>query len=89
MKYGRPVIATATGGHTAIVTENQNGLLVPPRDPAALADSIDSLLADPDRARQYAIAASRSLHDHYTMSVVGAQLASALRKTLQTPRQTD
>ncbi len=89
MKYGRPVIATATGGHTAIVTENQNGLLVPPRDPAALADSIDSLLADPDRARQYAIAASRSLHDHYTMSVVGAQLTSALRKTLQTPRQID
>ncbi len=49
MALGRPVIAPREGGPTGIVVDRETGLLVPPRDPAALADAIRQLLADPKR----------------------------------------
>ncbi len=52
MAYGRPVVATAVGGLVDAVEDEVTGLLVPPRDPAALRSAIERLLADGDlRAR--------------------------------------
>ncbi|WP_433333633.1 glycosyltransferase family 4 protein [Spirillospora sp. CA-294931] len=50
MLAGRPVVAAATQGLTEIVSDGDNGVLVPPDDPAALADGIARLLADWDGA---------------------------------------
>jgi glycosyltransferase involved in cell wall biosynthesis len=47
---GRPVVATDVGGLTGVVVDGVTGLLVPPRDPAALARGIQALLDDPARA---------------------------------------
>jgi glycosyltransferase involved in cell wall biosynthesis len=47
MALGRAVIAPREGGPLAIVRDGETGLLVPPRDPAALGDALTSLLADP------------------------------------------
>ncbi len=47
---GVPVVATAVGGLPEGVGEV--GLIVPPGDPAALADAISALLGDPDRRRE-------------------------------------
>ncbi len=44
---GIPVVACHTGGLPEVVQHERNGLLVPPRDPAALAEAILRLLADP------------------------------------------
>jgi glycosyltransferase involved in cell wall biosynthesis len=49
MALARPVIAPREGGPTTIVVDRETGLLVPPRDPAAIADAIRQLLADPKR----------------------------------------
>jgi glycosyltransferase involved in cell wall biosynthesis len=43
----RPIIATNTRGCTAIVRDGENGLLVPPKDPQALAQAISTLVSDP------------------------------------------
>jgi glycosyltransferase involved in cell wall biosynthesis len=43
---GTPVVATTAGGIGAVITDGDNGLLVPERDPAALATAVDRLLAD-------------------------------------------
>jgi glycosyltransferase involved in cell wall biosynthesis len=48
MAWGRPVIASATGGLTDIVEDGVTGLLVPPKDPAALLRAIIRLLDDPE-----------------------------------------
>jgi glycosyltransferase involved in cell wall biosynthesis len=45
-----PVVATAVGGIPEQVTDGSTGYLVEPRDPAALAERIGSVLADPDAA---------------------------------------
>lgn len=44
--FTRPVIATRTGDVPDIVIDGQTGLLVPPRDPNALADAMEKLLLD-------------------------------------------
>jgi glycosyltransferase involved in cell wall biosynthesis len=41
-----PVVATSVGGVPEIVTHEESALLVPPREPAAMADSIDRILKD-------------------------------------------
>ncbi|MGE5177856.1 MAG: glycosyltransferase [Bacteroidota bacterium] len=47
MAAGLPVAATRVGGVPEIVEDGATGLLVPPRDPAALAEAISRLAADP------------------------------------------
>jgi len=51
MAMGLPVVATATGGVPEIVVPEETGLLVPPRDPPALAEAVVTLLDDPERSR--------------------------------------
>lgn len=50
MAVGLPVVATRISGSEDIVTEGENGLLVPPGDAHALALAISQVLADPVRA---------------------------------------
>lgn len=50
----RPVIATAVQGHLETVEEGVSGLLVPPRDRAALAAAVVRLMDEPGTARQLA-----------------------------------
>src|SRR5919201_4478883 len=46
MACRRPIVATAAGGIPEVVDDNVNGLLVPPRDHAALAEAIVRALQD-------------------------------------------
>ena len=49
MATGAPVVATNIPGYRCVVTPGVDGLLLPPRDPAALADALRALLLDPER----------------------------------------
>ncbi len=51
MAFGRPVVATAAGGIPEAVEDGKTGLLVPPRDPRALADALHLVLTDEVRRR--------------------------------------
>jgi glycosyltransferase involved in cell wall biosynthesis len=46
LAVGTPVVATAVGGVPEVVHDGQNGILVPPNDPAPLADALRSVLED-------------------------------------------
>ncbi|MCO5325478.1 MAG: glycosyltransferase [Solirubrobacterales bacterium] len=52
MEAGLPVVATEVGGLPELVREDETGLLVPPRDPAALAAGLTRLLDDPSLRRR-------------------------------------
>jgi glycosyltransferase involved in cell wall biosynthesis len=47
MQAGLPIVATQTGAVHEILREGENALIVPPADPAALADAIRTLAMDP------------------------------------------
>jgi glycosyltransferase involved in cell wall biosynthesis len=52
MAAGKAVVATAVGGNVEVVKDGVNGLLVPAKDPAALAVAIMKLLEDPALAER-------------------------------------
>jgi glycosyltransferase involved in cell wall biosynthesis len=62
MATGTPVVATNVGGLPEMIEHDRTGLLLPPRDPAALATAISALLADPARGRRLAGAAQERMH---------------------------
>ncbi len=49
---GVPIVASRAGGIPEAVRDGENGLLVPPGDPAALGSALAALLADPERRRR-------------------------------------
>jgi len=52
MAFGVPCIGTRIEAIPEIVADGETGLLVPPRDPGALAEAMAALAADPARARR-------------------------------------
>jgi glycosyltransferase involved in cell wall biosynthesis len=56
MAAGLPVVATTVGGNPELVADGKTGLLVPPRDPGALANAMSLLLADPRKAQAFGAA---------------------------------
>jgi glycosyltransferase involved in cell wall biosynthesis len=59
MAYGKPVIASATGGLPEVVGDA--GVLVPTNDEKSLAEAINALNGDPERRRQLGTAARRRM----------------------------
>lgn len=54
MASGRPIIGTNIGGTPQVIDNGKNGLLVPPKDPVALADAIEKMITDKTLAQQLA-----------------------------------
>jgi glycosyltransferase involved in cell wall biosynthesis len=52
LAHGVPCIATNVKGLRTLIESGENGLIVPPRDPIALAQAIRTLLDHPDEARR-------------------------------------
>ena len=57
----RPVVSTRVGGVPNVVQDGESGLLVPPRDPAAFAEAVLTLLRDPARAAQLGLAGRKAV----------------------------
>jgi colanic acid/amylovoran biosynthesis glycosyltransferase len=58
-------IGTAVGGVGEIIQDGQNGLLVPPRDPHALAAAMERLLLDPDLRERLARAGRQTIVNRF------------------------
>jgi glycosyltransferase involved in cell wall biosynthesis len=72
MAYGRPVIATAVGGLPDAVIDGETGLLVPPRDVAALRTALERLLADADLRTRLGAAARRFAEERLGFAAAAA-----------------
>lgn len=60
MAVGVPPVATDVGALREAVTHDQTGMIVPPNDPAALADALAALLVDNERRLRMAANARRA-----------------------------
>ena len=78
---GTPVIATAVGGVPEIVRDGENGLLVPPGDPAALAAAMRRLITDAGLHSRLAAAAAPSVA-HLTPELLLGEIEHELQKAV-------
>ena len=62
-----PVVATCVGGIPDIVDDSETGLLVPPRDPEALARGVLELLRAPERLRLMGATARAKVVPHFSL----------------------
>jgi glycosyltransferase involved in cell wall biosynthesis len=65
MAYGRPVVASAVGGLLDLVVHEETGLLVPPRDVAALRAALERLLGDTGLRHRLGAAARERIRKHF------------------------
>ncbi len=72
MAAGRPVVASDVAGLPLAVADGETGLLVPERDPAALAAAVGALLADPERARRLGAAGRRRVEAELNWEAIAA-----------------
>jgi glycosyltransferase involved in cell wall biosynthesis len=72
MEFGLPIVASNVDGIPDIVADGRNGLLVPPRQAAAVADAIARLHADPN-LREAMAAANRARAREYSAAAMAAK----------------
>jgi len=83
MAASLPVVVTAVGGTPEVVVDGVTGLLVPPRDPAALAQAIIRLLRDPDLRRRMGRAGRRQIEQHFAIGETVRQVEALYEALLR------
>jgi glycosyltransferase involved in cell wall biosynthesis len=82
MGAGLPVIATRVGGLPELIRDGENGVLIPPRDPSALAGALSSLIADPSRGQSLGAAGRELREREYGIDSYVDRLESLYRRLL-------
>jgi starch synthase len=75
MACGTAVAGSRTGGIPEVVADGETGLLVPPGEPAPLADALNVLLRDPGRARAMGEAGRKRAVAEFGWPAIAAQTA--------------
>jgi glycosyltransferase involved in cell wall biosynthesis len=82
MAFGRPVVAAAGGALLELVADEETGLLVRPRDPAALRAAVERLLADPELRERLGQAARTAARERYGWDAVIDQTLEVYARAL-------
>jgi glycosyltransferase involved in cell wall biosynthesis len=86
MSCQRPVIGTRVGGLPEVVRDGETGFLVPPGDPAALAERIGTLLGDQALRQRMGAAGRAWTLQMFTWDRVIARMIACYREALETAR---
>jgi colanic acid biosynthesis glycosyl transferase WcaI len=78
MAAGRPVVAGASGQAARMLEEVGAGIACPPENPAALAEAIRTLAADPQLAREMGARGRRYVEEHLSRRAMVDQLEAEL-----------
>lgn len=86
MASGAVAVATDVGGCRELLTDGQSGLIVPPRDPDAVAAGISSVLRDPALAARLATAARAHVESALAVEAMAARTAAVYAAQLARAR---
>lgn len=87
MASGGVIIGSAVGGHLDTIEDGLTGLLVPPRDPATLAERIRIVLARPLLRASIGRAGLTQVRTRYTWDTIADQTEAVYRHVLEAGRQ--
>ncbi len=80
---GVPVVQPRHAAFPEIIESTGGGTLCEPSDPKALADGIESLLADPSRAREMGERGRTAVFEKHSVDVMAEQVAGVYRRALK------
>jgi len=79
---GRPVVASDVGGIYSVIKDGITGLMVPPKDPEALADAVLRLLEDREFADRLARNGQEMVRAHFTLEEVAKKVERVYQEVL-------
>jgi colanic acid/amylovoran biosynthesis glycosyltransferase len=87
LALGTPVISTDVTGIPEVVRDGETGLLVPQRNPTALADALDRVLADAGLRVRLAEAARRFMEKEFDIHRNTARRRALFRSAIERPKE--
>jgi len=82
------VVASAVGGILEVVEDGKTGVLVPPARPDALADALNTLLANPTLAREMGRAGRRRVEAHFSWTSIAERTEQVYAEAIDEFRRT-
>jgi glycosyltransferase involved in cell wall biosynthesis len=82
MAAGIPVVASAVGGIPDQARHGEEGILVPPGDPSALANALGALLRDPAHARRLGETGRRRTENEFSHETLVRRIEAVYRAAL-------
>lgn len=87
MACGLPVVCTDSGGNREIVLDGRTGLIVPPRDPAAVVNALRFLLDEPETARRFGEAGRERIRKEFSTRAMVDKTVTVYESVLQDSRR--
>jgi glycosyltransferase involved in cell wall biosynthesis len=85
MACGKPIVGTTAGGIPEVVADGVTGLLVPPRDPEALARALVTLLKDRGLRVQFGAAALARVRERFSAERMVQDTLRVYQRVVQRP----
>ena len=82
------VVASAVGGIVEVVEDGKTGILVPPSRPDALADALNQVLANPERAREMGRAGRRRVEAQFSWTSIAEHTEQVYAEAIDEFRRT-
>lgn len=79
---GRAIVTTNVSGCKEIVRHNENGLLVSPRDPAALAGALKALIQNPELRKQLGKRGRKIVLEEFSDDIIVGQTMALYKRLL-------
>jgi glycosyltransferase involved in cell wall biosynthesis len=66
MAAGKPIVATDVGGNAEAVLDHETGIIIPPRNPHAIATALQQLLENPELRRTMGEKGRQRVREHFS-----------------------
>jgi glycosyltransferase involved in cell wall biosynthesis len=83
MSYGLPSVATTVGGIPSMIEDEENGLLIPPRNVSALVEALERLLGDYELRYRLGLAGYKTVQSRFNWDIAAQRLINLYNSVLQ------
>ena len=83
MSLGKPAVVTDFGGNPYMITDGVNGLVVPQKDPQAMADAIARVMEEPGLYAELVKGTCKEYQEKFTARAMTAQVEALYEKQVR------
>lgn len=80
LRLGKPIVCTSVGGNPEVIEDGVHGYLVPPKDPAKLADRLVRVAEDAPMRERIKTSSPARFHEHFSLAAMTEQHEQLFRE---------